>query len=276
MKRGLKIIIVAQGGLANRMRAIASGFYYSKKLNRDLLVVWYKNKDLNASFSDIFKTDSLPLKIIEPGTWKYNLIYEIPRKKNFFISRPVRKLLGITSINDLHTFSENHNLDRLNKINKNIIINSGLQFADFDPAILQEIFRFNDKVIERKKNLLHGISPAIAIQIRRTDNVKSIKYSPLHSFEKAINILRENNSSISCFLATDDSQTKASLSSKFPNNIIINPRETRRDTKEGMIDAAAEMLIMSECKTIYGSFWSSFSEIAAFYGGKELVVIKEI
>lgn len=275
MKKEGKIIIVAQGGLANRMRAIASGLYYAIKTNRDLLVVWYKNKELNASFSDLFKIENVPFKIIEPNFLAYNLYHEQPRKKNFFISRIIRKLLGITAIIDIHNLPEELIIERLNKATKRVIINSGLQFADYAPEILQQIFRFNENVIERKNKILRGRTPEIAIQIRRTDNIESIKHSPLHSFEKAINSLIKKNCNVSCFLATDDTQTKAYLSSKFPQNIIINPRETRRDTKEGMIDAAAEMLIMSECKIIYGSFWSSFSEIAALYGSKELVVITD-
>ncbi|MCH5234818.1 MAG: hypothetical protein J1E16_05950 [Muribaculaceae bacterium] len=275
MKKEGKIIIVAQGGLANRMRAIASSLYYAKKTNRDLLVVWYKNKELNASFSDLFKNENVPFKIIEPNFLIYNIYYEQPRKKNFFISRIIRKLLGITTIIDIHNFPEELIIENLNNVTKRVIINSGLQFADYAPEILKEIFRFNEIVLERKNNILQGKSPDISIQIRRTDNIESIRHSPLHSFEKTINSQIKKNCNVSCFLATDDTQTKAYLLSKFPQNIIINPREARRDTKEGMIDAAAEMLIMSECKVIYGSFWSSFSEIAAFYGSKKLVVIKD-
>ena len=76
-----KIIIVAQGGLANRMRAIASGLVLARKTYRDLLVIWYKNEELNASFGDLFTVSNLPFEILEPSYIKYNLLYEKPIKE---------------------------------------------------------------------------------------------------------------------------------------------------------------------------------------------------
>lgn len=268
------IIIVAQGGLANRMRAIASSLFYARKLNRDLIVVWNKNKDLNASFSELFKTENLPFEIIEPDFIKYNFYYELPRKRNLFLSSLIRKLNVSQTLIDIHLYTEEEIEEKIKRIKSNVIINSGLQFADFDHSILNSIFQFSNKVIETKKNLLDGRTPNYTIQIRRTDNYNSIKYSPLSSFEAIIQKHIDYDPKVLFFLATDDSKTKQILSSRYKNNIIINKREARRDTTPGMIDAAAELLIMSECEKIYGSYWSSFSEIAAIYGGKELIVVK--
>ena len=273
VKEGKKIIIVAQGGLANRMRAIASGLVLARKTYRDLLVVWYKNVELNASFSDLFTVSNLPFEIIEPSQIKYNILYEQPRKRNFWISGITRRLLGIKSIINIHLQSEKESIEDLVENDKTIIINSGLQFAEFESKILHEIFQFNDNVREKTQSILDGCMPHKALQIRRTDNCKSIKRSHLHAFEEIIKSGLKNNENELYFLATDDFKTKCYLSSQYPNNIITNPREARRDTKDGMIDAAAEMLIMSKCKIIFGSYWSSFSELAAMYGECELKVV---
>lgn len=274
MAKKKTIIIVAQGGLANRMRAIASSLYYAEKINRDLLVVWYKNKDLNAAFSDLFKTDQLPFKVIEPNCFNYLTFYEQPRKKNLFFSGIIRKITGCLTIKDVDAFFNAETIENLKGINKRMIINSGSQFADFGSEWLQRIFRFNDKVRIAAESILNGIWPDLSIQIRRTDNIESIKHSPLHYFEEIIVSEIDKNNEVKIFLATDDEKTKNYLYSKFTHNIIINPRKARRDTKEGMIDAAAEMFILSKCKIIYGSYWSSFSEIASLYGGNELIVVK--
>ena len=46
------------GGLANRMRVIASGLNLVKNSNRDLNVIWNLNEDLNCEFDVLF----MPIK----------------------------------------------------------------------------------------------------------------------------------------------------------------------------------------------------------------------
>lgn len=125
-----------------------------------------------------------------------------------------------------------------------------------------------------KDGIIQGRRPGAAVQIRRTDNVDSIRRSPLACFEEAIDTTLFSRPDTIFFLATDDSETKKILSTKYPSNIIFNPREARRDTTQGIIDAAAGLLIMSECPVIYGSYWSSYSEIAALYGNTQLIVLR--
>ena len=48
----------AMGGLANRMRVIASGLNLVKNSNRDLNVIWNLNEDLNCEFDVLF----MPIK----------------------------------------------------------------------------------------------------------------------------------------------------------------------------------------------------------------------
>ena len=68
---------------------------------------------------------------------------------------------------------------------------------------------------------------------------------------------------------------KRHFKSIYPLNIIINEEPARRDTKEGMIDAFAEMMIMSECDLIYGSYASTYSKVAANYGNKPLIILRK-
>lgn len=270
-----EIILVAQGGLANRMRAIASSYYYAEKLNRKLTVVWYRNKDLNASFGELFETENLPFKILEPNSLSFYLRYEEPRKKNLYISAFINKILKKQHIKSIHLESEEGIFKILNEFDDDIIIHSGSQFADFDRELLISIFRFSEKVYDTSYQILKGLQPTLCLQIRRTDNSQSIVHSPLEAFEKVVKKhLQEDNKTL-FFLATDDTETKKYFSKKYPENFVVNPREARRDTPEGMIDGAAEMFIMSNCKVIYGSFWSSFSEIASMYGNNKLIVVKD-
>lgn len=80
-----KILLIPIGGLANRMRAVASAVALASEKNDDLMVLWQKDDGLNADFSDIFETRDLPFKLMSVSPFVYNFFYEMPRKKNFFI-----------------------------------------------------------------------------------------------------------------------------------------------------------------------------------------------
>lgn len=269
-----KIIVVPKGGLANRMRAIASGEALASRLERPMLVVWRRNFELNASFNSLFKEKDLPFKLVEVGSLNYHLYYEAPRKKNLYLSKLFTFLRGTKIINIEQNIPENKLFNEIKRQKEDVIINSGLLFFDFDPKSLSSIFTFADNVIDKGKQILQGQISQGALQIRRTDNAESIKNSPLKLFEDVINAGVAENPSVKYFLATDDQNTKVYLSEKYPSHIIYNPTQASRKTPEGMIDAAAELYIMSQCPVIYGSYWSSFSEIAAMYGNKRLIVVK--
>lgn len=272
------IVVVPAGGLANRMRALASALWYADALSRPLTVVWHKNDEFNASFGDIFETKDLPFKLIEVSSVcervKYHLYYETPRKKNLYFSKLTALLTGSRPIFIRDAKSIAFFKESIKDFNDRIIISSGLQFADLDSEFITRIFKFTKEVESAKKRILGNSRPSVAVQIRRTDNTQSITNSPTELFEEAIITTVEACPSACIFLATDDSATKTYLTSKFPRNIICNPNEAERDTLKGMIDAAAEFKIMTECDRIYGSYWSSFSEFAAIYGDNDLIVVR--
>lgn len=274
-----KLYVVPIGGLANRMRAIASGVALSQKTGKQLKVVWYKNSDLNASFKDIFKTDSLPFQVVEPGWLKYNLQFEAPRKRNFYISMLTAFLDGKKRIPQNvngRFLSDQSEIESLASVaGEDVILQSGSIFADIDRTLVNKTFNPTLEVLKRKEEILNGKRPKASLQIRRTDNSKSISHSPLEAFDEVASTLVGQFEDIEIFLATDDEDTKHYFSSHYPKNIIHNPATASRNSREGIIDAAAELYIMSETDHIYGSYWSSFSEIASLIGGNTLTVIKK-
>ena len=269
-----QIIIVPMGGLANRMRAIASGLVLSRKYSRPMTVIWNKNNDLNAPFNLLFETKSLPFNLLDGNNLKYYLYYQYPRKKNLFISRVISSFKGTKLLNIENGLPYGYLDCLLDNYIGDIVITSGLQFYDFDNILIPSIFKFSQRVLDNKKFILENIVPDFALHIRRTDNKEAIKNSPVGLFEKIICDGIADQPMIKYFLATDDECIKHHLYEKFPNNIIFNSRAADRRSEEGMLDAASEMCIMSECDIIYGSYWSSFSEIAASYGNTQLIVVK--
>ena len=111
------------------------------------------------------------------------------------------------------------------------------------------------------------------MHIRRTDNVESIKFSPLELFLEKINFEVSENENVNFFLSTDDLNVEERIISEFGNKIITHKKEFSRQTVAGMQDAVVDMFCLSKTAVIYGSYWSSFSEISARIGEINLTTL---
>ncbi|MCH5225345.1 MAG: hypothetical protein J1D77_05065 [Muribaculaceae bacterium] len=274
-----RLTVVPTGGLANRMRAIASAYALCKATNRNLKIIWQRNGELNASFSDLFKADGL-VDIVEINPILFQFYYESPRKKNLFLPQILHLFSGrhwIYFINEKNAFmTEDYFLEVAQKEIKHINVMTCYPFYDrFDQEIVNKLFQPSLKVEKRIKEILKNAVPDIAIQIRRTDHTWAIENSPTSMFEKFMEKEISNNPDITIFLATDDQEIKNLFKAKYGKNIIFNPIKASRDNTEGMIDGAAELFIMSRCKKIYGSYNSSYSFFASLFGPSELIVVKQ-
>ncbi|MDE6557164.1 MAG: hypothetical protein K2K55_09420, partial [Duncaniella sp.] len=157
---------------------------------------------------------------------------------------------------------------------KDSLIISCLSFFPYEDTLYRSIFQFAPDVQERASEIVGSVTPDFGMHIRRTDNIKSISDSPLELFYEVTENLLSENESVKIFLATDSQTVKEDLSSRYPGTFIYNTSGASRDTRTGMIDAAAEMLILSRSRKIFGSFWSSFSEASACLGNIPLVICK--
>lgn len=278
MNKKLKIKIIPEGGLANRMRTIMSALALSKTTNRDLEVIWHKDDGLNAEFSDLFIEDNLPFIVRKVSDFRFYALHSVPRKKNLYFTvltalfDPDKRIFHTES--NLTEFSNQKLLDTIEDSGQDFVISSGFEFYPYDYSELKRIFQPSLKVIKRKEELCSSKDNLIGLHIRRTDNKTSIDRSPVSLFEIAINKEKFRYPDMMFYVASDDQTIKEYFKQKFYTNIIYNPEIASRNTKEGMIDACAELFILSETKKIYGSYWSSFSEMAFYLGDSELEILK--
>ncbi len=274
-----KVEIVAAGGLANRMRAILSALTLAEVSGRRCSVRWDNNDDLKADFSDLFLTESLPFEIEPIATSVERFLLSMPRKKNLYLPALSQKLrYGLRLYDGVNSENYGEQPERLLRgardSKKDILVYSGQVFYPFPPERMKEIFRFSDRVKERALEISKGAgSFDYGFHVRRTDNVDSIAKSPIEVFESKIEELIASQPKVRIFLASDSQEVKDHLSARYPGMIHYNPSVADRKSLQGMIDAAAEMSILAATRGIFGSYWSSYSEIAAMLGGTELKVL---
>ena len=126
-----------------------------------------------------------------------------------------------------------------------------------------------------KNKVLSNNREFIGLHIRRSDNEMSIKYSPTKLFLDVIEKEIENDSTVKFYLATDDLQEEKTINERFGDRICTyKKRSVDRNTEVAIVDAMIDLTNLASCKKIYGSYYSSFSDVAAIWGNIEKEVLK--
>jgi hypothetical protein len=117
-------------------------------------------------------------------------------------------------------------------------------------------------------NLKHSM---VGVHIRRTDNHVCIEHSPSELFWKK---MAEYDNETVFYIASDSQEERYEAFKRFPGRVITGIEEIHgRNNMFGCLDAILEFYILSQCSEILGSYKSSFSEMAAAYGGAKLIPI---
>lgn len=267
------------GGIANRMRALASGIALANDLNVDFKIIWLRNWELNARFEDIFQTCPLVSgRINYPGKFKYGVYYSIPRLKNLYISKLSLKRFGVyLSSEDAAGREIFRNDDSDSAVRKmflnglkdkrDCLIQGGTNMYPFSDDLYSSLFQPNNIIKERLAQQMAILGEeCYGVHIRRTDNLQSIANSPDYLFIDEIKNILGKNPDAKFYLATDSEEVKKNFKLIFGDKIFYSASAADRNSVQGIHDAAVELFTLSKTKYILGSFYSSFSEAAAKLG----------
>lgn len=267
----MEIVVNPIGGLANRLRAIASGIALS--YDRDVRIkeiVWPVNRDLYCRFDELFAPLAGGIKVRNVSALSDLLVYNPPRKKNLFCTPLFQKFRFSSTFFDL----EDSSVERLFQLKGGrnpVLIRSGSEFYDFTSQMYRELFIPLPQFVEEAAGRLESADNVIGMHIRRTDNKESIARSPVELFVNKAREELDYYPDRRIYLATDDEPTKLLFAREFGSDrVIFSPSEADRTSEAGIKGALTELLCLSMCNKIYGSYWSSFSEAAALFGAKEL------
>ncbi len=244
-------ILAPIGGLCNRIRAINSARVLAEKRGQDLHVIWNVNPELGCPFEELFQpTDAFTLRNIHSKWDPVKLFYQLSSKQ---IGN--EEIRGNRDENGLHE-------DYCNSLPTRLYIATEEHFfknPDYSPftpskEIRQKADRLLDKAGGRK----------VGIHIRRTDNKPAISGSSTDAFVRAMEREIAASDDTIFYLATDDPAEEAALRERFGDRIISNTeRDLSRNTVSGIRDALVDLICLSETEQIIGSYYSSFTDIAA-------------
>lgn len=265
----MKIDLIPYAGLGNRMRVIASVYKFSLDNACELVVHWNREKGLNASFYKLFKPiDGLRILdsrladfFINNNPCSYNLqlpkfIDSIARRKSFYS-------IGINQIDQI-----------VNGSDESVLVSSYSQQGDLYP--LSKLFIPTDEIMEIINSVKRRFGKTtIGCHIRRTDNKQAQECSTVEMFNRKFNELFENEPDAKIFLCTDDIIVKQEIVGKYGNERVLTYDSTlNRHSFEGIRDAVVELYTLASTDKIWGSFYSSYTEMASELYGTELEIIK--
>lgn len=119
-----------------------------------------------------------------------------------------------------------------------------------------------------------GAGPMVGIHIRRSEAPWPLcPYAqPLRYYEA---VVRSLPTKARCFVSTDSQHAYRWLRDRFGNRILQRPKNhNERSSVAGIREGLVDMLLLSECDLIVGTYGSSFSGTAALAGRRPILVVK--
>lgn len=262
----MKITLIPTGGLCNRMWSIASAYDIAKKKKAKLLILWNRYEGLNAHFYDIFQPfnyEDVELRETDKS------LYHINRRIDYY-KRLIPLKIQYSQILFQPSFSKGNPIEKIKgDKNASILIISGEPMTQ--GYNLSKFFNPTEIINQRIKEAVNKFtSNTIGVHIRRTDNTESIKQSPIEEFFKRIEEEINKDKSVSFYIASDDKKTKEDIKNRYGKRIITYMDNSERNSLQGMEFAVFDLFCLSKTKKIIGSYWSSYSAIAARLGHIEL------
>lgn len=252
------------GGLANRLRALWSAHAFALRYRRLVVVLWPLTSELACEYQQLFHINgrvcvicvtpadpftgiSLRLARFILSSFRFGL--NCPIEAGEAWGKPLRfapRWMPSQWIQTCASFEDFTDI-----------------LPPFSPAP-----QLHHEASLRVAALRETGFPLIGVHVRRRDHRLSTRHSPTSAYIKAMTDCLRFKPRAYFLLCTDDRTEESCLRSVFGNRLIhYPPASLDRSSKQAGIDAMIDFLMLSSCDLILGSAFSSFSLLAARYGG---------
>jgi hypothetical protein len=253
-----KAVVFRAGGygLANRLRALVGYQALARLLNVPFYLCWISDPFCEARFEELFDT---PIDLIDPHD-----LETLPNAKIF------REGLWFDQVCNLGPANAFRHRDYLAEVRQCL--------RQLTPS--QELSRAVEDF-----SSTHRLANSLGVHIRHTDNLtlytRWAERSPdfdcrsISSLDGFMDAIRARIPHMPVFLSTDDAALEDMFKRTFPDLMTFPKRYARVGVRTTPIaDALSEMLLLSRCHRIVGTYYSSFSKFGAIWGGVEYFEVR--
>lgn len=263
-----KMVASCPAGLGNRIKCMVSTIKRcSESTNYEVIakpcVYWPINNQCGCDFEDIFKSDILFEDICEE---EFNLLKEYGKTGDAHINKSWK--LETDYIKDIDF--------KYNRLPRSSI-NEFLPYIHYIKP-RQDIVDMAYTFVNIYKDSFSK-NEVIGVHIRKGDFIGLYdgrhRISKEEYFIEKMRCLLEINPNYKFLLCTEDEDTEERFRKIFGSSRVIffQKRFRDRNTKESIKEAFVDMLLLSRCSIIIGTFLSTFTEMAWWFGGCNAQVI---
>ena len=256
------IIAINASGLGNRIKAIVS----CMRLDSNHAVYWVKNKDLYCNFNDLF-SNKIEVKDVPPyircyKPWRLAVLPQDDIPEDF---NSVTNDTNIFSYVDPNGRNIDIEYDRIPMS----VRQEYLKYFDkliINPDILSEVQRFSKKFDEN----------TVSIHIRSwaDDDERNQNY---HRLQKFIDESKKFDEKTTFYLTSDSDYVKLKFREIYGDRLFMYDRKTSildsRLNSFGIQEDFIEMLLLSKNSHIIGTYLSTYTEVAWWFGGATAKVV---
>jgi hypothetical protein len=258
--------------LCNRMREIASSLALAQATGQSLVVYWLKNRYLNCSFEGLFEPIE-GVRVVDVETGRARALFSADSLRYRFkvLREPIDLFLGNSQVEQYRAAGVDI-VPLVAKAKRCVIIT---YYSLLETAPYLGAFRPRSDILARVEKTVAQleVDGRVGVHIRGTDNAEALEGSPLELFLERMRCEVDRDPKVRFFLATDDPVTEHAVKGRFPGRVVSIQKVFARDKAAGVRDALVDLLVLSRCRSILGSHWSTFTNMAADLGGLQVEIV---
>ncbi len=259
----MKLTVAAQGGLCNRLRVLLGALALSERDKVMTRLVWHPDWQCEAYFDELFEPIESPYLKIVTGTF-----FDLPSShKELYLPQVLRWPFYKKQIKLFHPQRHGELSDVVRKCGS-LYINSGYEIAPYGKEQIDRLRPLGELQETVGKIVANFGKDVIGVHIRRADNKWSTDVSTDEAFIKAMQCYPDAR----FYIASDSDEVKWKMREQFKGRTLAQETDARRDNAFSIGEAVVDLFCLARTTRVIGSYWSSFSDLAAEIGNIPLEI----
>lgn len=271
------IIVEPCAGLGNKLLGLASAYSVANQLNRELVVVWKREVGCNVRAAELFDLPVRVVEISENGYSREPLAHFAGNLQKKRWRGKASRFLECGEVEQIKKEKGYEGIIRAIEKEPVVYLKSFGPICELDASCFT-FLKPSASIMQKGSSLFRQIDEhSVGVHIRRTDHTEAIANSPISLFIERMQQEIKADDKTNFFIATDDELVKEELRKQLDGGRLLFYESgiIDRNSKEGLEDAFIEMLSLSRCRKILGSYNSTFSLIPSYIGRIPLEVVKK-
>lgn len=267
-----KFIIHAQFGLTNRLRALASAYVFAQKTQRELILIWEPDLHCDCVFGDLFQMPDFEVKETMDFSLESFAIYNCMETEGHdplaFVENQSSSNIYVKTYNPVQSsLSDSKAEEQFLK---------DLKPADEVEALIKKVSNVSSKigVHLRQQGRKDGVaweSPGgqwTDESQRELDFARAMGHEAY--FISEMEEILKDRPDTKFFVAADKINVARGFQKRYPGRIDFLVRTPDDRSLESVRFGLADLILLSRCREILGTYFSSFSEMAERMGNAKV------